>query len=140
MSVKCPSQPLCRACAKPIRKVTTTHYIKGPDCKPHPSDTRTEWIKVHYPGHSIMTKAECQRLVIGTVVSISRANDAPWHGDARDDGLGRICKFTTWDGESYADDLFCCGPCAVTFARMTAYHFPQVQTKAYAAAAKGKAA
>lgn len=109
------SGPLCRCCGKPIPKRTVNHYPK--------------------PGHGKLprSKEDCQRLTNHKVVSVSYHEDTPY---MREKGFaGTVERFSTWDGESYTDDLFCKTACAEAFGRMAAT-LDAITTKAYVAAMK----
>lgn len=87
-------QPLCRCCAKPIRKYVVTHYFG----ESHQSSLDSY---VNHPEEA-KTKEEAQRLVNGCILSVR-------YGYAGNVILG------VWDGESYYDELFCALKCAAEF-------------------------
>lgn len=114
------TQPLCRCCGKPIRKWTDNHYASD--------------------GHHVWhTKAEVERASNERVVSVSYETVPPNEIGYLSWALKRgaqageriIYRYSTWDGESYMDDLFCSGTCAERFARFAVDH---VQTRRYAQA------
>lgn len=83
------AQPLCRLCAKGIKKVTHAHYFGERTAQTFDYSTH----HVEQP----KSKAEVQRLLNGTVVSIRRDRINPefvWHA-------------STWDGVSWVDEFFC---------------------------------
>jgi hypothetical protein len=96
VTFKSDKRPHCRFCGKPIAKHTTTVYFgrSGPD---------SPWSR-YVPDHKPETKAEAQRLLNETVVSVKR------YGGAEIDCVG------IWDGESWRDEFFCNGDHARRFA------------------------
>ena len=113
MSVKCNKPPHCNWCNEAIRKATKSHCPNGNTV--HVVDMKTP----------LFSKAECQRLTNETVMSVSY-HRAPvsWNDEEQThtpNGQPRaVDSFTTWDGESYADDLFCSNGCAMQFGRQAA--------------------
>lgn len=90
---KSPTQPHCRSCGRPIRKLTTTVWFGAQ--APHAdafSISRTE---------KPATLDEARRLVNQQVVSHQWRGDREW-----------IHRMGLWDGESYQDEFFCTGECA----------------------------
>ncbi len=106
-----PSRPLCRCCAKPIKKRTRLHTFG------HANPQRHSWCTEHTEKPT--TRQEVQRLTNQQVVSIRRHN-------------GFVYSASTWDGETYMDPFFCTDSCGRAFGRMAAEHFPDLQTQAYA--------
>lgn len=113
-------EPLfCRTCAKPIRKYTTTVYIRKEQGQ---YDRVTGHQRYAYVGDDWPKDiAACRRLSNQSVVAVKRSMK------------GEIASFSEWDGETYHDELFCGVNCAASFGRMAAYH-TAMQTKAYAEA------
>lgn len=99
MAFKSTEQPLCRWCAKLIKKHTMTVHIAKEPASHHGQSSFSRYV---YPDVWPMTKADCQKLTNQNVVSVKRH-----HSDD-----GRISSFGEWDGESYDDQFFCSGPCA----------------------------
>ena len=96
---KSATQPRCYWCDKPIKKWTEWH------------NRRNHGDKRDAPLYS---KADCQRLTNGTVVSIRYEdprrvwNEETGDYDPAPTGEKRLASaFYSWDGESYSDDLFC---------------------------------
>lgn len=135
MTYRSASQPLCRYCGKPIAKHTESKSVRDPRGGNAAG-------AIAGPIHS---KAECQRLVNQTVVSVSyHPDDSSIYGPAdpslepikvkgsgythayeterhrRPDQPRLVSGFSTWDGESYADEFFCNGKCALRFAYVMA--------------------
>ncbi len=102
-------QPHCRWCDKKIRKSTDYHRRR----------TYPSMGAVDVPLYS---KADCQRLTNQIVLSL-RYRDAPtkWNdetGQSEPTGEPRqVTEFSTWDGKSYEDDLFCSRLCAEFYGR-----------------------
>jgi hypothetical protein len=118
-------RPKCIVCNKPIRKKTTTWYVRAPvearevtykeicghrmvdlealEAKPAGTVESTVGgsIKTVFVDEFPTTKDECSRLTNETVVSVSKHHSGQ-----------HIEKFSTWDGESYEDEFFDNGRCA----------------------------
>lgn len=95
MKYRSETQPLCRGCGKPIPKWTDHVWVRNPDSIQNRATSR----HVMGPLHS---RDDCQRLVNERVVSVRY-----WGaGDNR-----HVSYFSVWDGESWADEFFCGGPC-----------------------------
>lgn len=94
-------QPLCRYCAKPIKKYVVTHYFG------HSAQHQHDFAKYH--PERATTKAEAQRFVNGQIVSIRKGYD------------GNVTA-GVWDGESYQDEFFCTGEHARFFAYAAVRH------------------
>lgn len=140
MHCRLKERPYCRACGKPIAKVT--HWIKV-YASPPPDYTmeavrqfeggqlvtvRHEKRAVHVPRHVIgepNTIADCQALTRSVsnspvmVLAIRRSRD---EADARGK---RVREFSIWDGETYEDEFFCSGSHAQQYAYAMARAFPQ---------------
>jgi hypothetical protein len=124
------TQPLCRYCAGKIAKRTTTVRFVV-ERKSHMRDDQFTSYVIGHP----MTKAEAQRLVNQTVVSV-RHDANPW-GDMTDK---YVTQASVWDGESYVDPYFCNGACRSAFAVMVCRDRPDIASKSYfEAKAKAKA-
>lgn len=112
MAFKSAERPLCRWCAKPIRKHTITVYVKQ---KPSEYDKpNLGFSRYAYTDKMPATKQECQRLTNLRIASVKRHQPIIGTGLNYDEkaGASYIDQFTEWDGESYADGFFCSGPCA----------------------------
>lgn len=94
-------QPLCNCCGAKIRKWTDNYY-------PH-RDAR------------LPDKAACQAKHNEKVVSVSYTYPEDWDdNEMRMKRTGEpryVWRYSTWDGESYIDSLFCSGTCETMFAR-----------------------
>lgn len=101
MRFKSATQPLCRNCAKPIPKFTTTTYFGG---------TGLRGSRLDAP----RSKAEVQALVNEQVISVKWSRGDDYY--AQKIGHDYIHAAGLWDGETYTDDTFCRQPCAVEFA------------------------
>ncbi len=115
--------PLCRQCARPIRKDTTRVWLET-----KPGDFRETKFSRHlvvdqYP----TTIDECRRLTNRRVVTVRKWTD------------GTIRSFFEWDGLSYAtsSEFFCCADHAQLFGRLAAER--GLATKAYNDAMKARA-
>lgn len=97
------SAPKCRYCAKPIPKATHTHWFGA--LRPSVSSSSTEHVE------KPKDKVEAQRLTNRKIVSLTY-----WPSDK-----GRyVARASSWDGETYKDDLFCRDPCARDYGRWAA--------------------
>jgi hypothetical protein len=139
MPFKSAEQPLCRWCAKPIRKSTVTVYVKqtpSVNDKPHLGFSRYA-----YADKMPATKQECQRLTNLHVVSVKRyqpvVNTGLNYGEKTGDSY--IDQFGEWDGESYADPFFCSSACAQQMG-YAACEKHSICTKRYQDAIKAKGA
>jgi hypothetical protein len=103
MRFKSATQPLCRNCAKPIPKYTTTAYFGGIGLRGSRQDAPR-------------SKAEAQSLVNEQVISIKWSRLADDDYAAKKIGHDFIWAVGLWDGETYTDDTFCKQTCAVAFA------------------------
>jgi len=110
VTFKSPAQPLCRYCGAPIGKKTRSVFV-------HPRGEENDrpyfcGVLSVDPENPPRSKADCQRLVNQTVVSV-RYDDIWWRRDengslSADRSFGRVVNsFATWDGESYEDQFFC---------------------------------
>lgn len=100
------SGPKCIVCGKPIRKKTTTYYVReATNEKPHghrESSIGGTIFDLHFAAERMpKSRPEVQAVVNGTVI---------FH---RYGAQGRIWTFTTWDGESYEDEFFHSKECAM---------------------------
>lgn len=105
MPVKCNSQPFCRWCGRPISKWTISGHIARDDANPPRS------------------KADLSRYTNQTVVYVRYRQDGAWNsktGQFEPSGNRLVRDFSTWDGESYEDDLFCNSTHAQLFGRQAA--------------------
>lgn len=113
---------ICRCCAKPLRKYTTTAYIKK-----EKSQYDVERLYHRYIYLTIdawpKTISDCRKLSNQHVLAVKRYKS------------GEIASFSEWDGVRYIDSLFCTGTCAQAFGRMAARH-GTLQTQTYADAIK----
>lgn len=121
---KSPTQPLCRYCGKPISKHVETIYVYAERPRDHIMEdirgfeggqlvkTGERKMPIAVPRHVIgtpKTKSDCQALASRTfnhpvtVISVARWNEG-------------ILRFNLWDNESYVDEFFCKGSCAIGFA------------------------
>lgn len=112
-------RPLCRCCAKPIKKRTRSHTFG------HAKAERLSWCTQHTERPT--TREEVQRLTNHQVVSIRKHN-------------GFVYSASTWDGESYMDRFFCTDTCGRAFGAMAAEHFPDLQTQTCADAVRKQSA
>ena len=97
MSYRSTTQPLCRYCGKAIAKYTTTHFIDRKD-------------------QQLTSKADCQKLTNEKVVSVRygpRYQPDSHLLDYQHQDI--VWAYSTWDGESYADEFFCNGTHAKDF-------------------------
>ena len=103
------SGPLCRYCAKPIAKETITVYFVERELNEHDltNNRMSRFMQYRSVPSYPTTKAEAQRHVNGTVVSVRKG----W----RDGEVGKITRCSTGDGESYVDQFFCNGGHAAAF-------------------------
>jgi hypothetical protein len=90
--------------------------------KPIAKFTDIVWVRREGDGHAgldrhvfgpLYSKAQCQAKVNEVVVSVSYWNKR--EGEAKP----RVAHFGIWDGESWADEFFCSGPCC----RKAAYNW-----------------
>lgn len=119
------SEPmLCRCCAKPIRKYTTTAYIKETKSQ---YDVERSYQRYIYLTNDTWPKtiSDCRKLSNQHVLAVKRGKS------------GEIASFSEWDDVRYVDTLFCSGTCAQDFGRMAARH-GTLQTQAYADAVKAR--
>lgn len=107
------TQPLCRACGKPIAKHTSAIYF-GWSTLSSGSMIETGQARREKP----RTRAEAQRVSNKEITSVR------WHRETRngervpsEDYIDRI---NVWDGETYEDQFFCSTQCAVRLARACA--------------------
>jgi hypothetical protein len=103
MSFKSSSQPFCRWCGKPIKKLVRSVWLHKRSPNSTRNETPTEYAQTIVVDELPTTRQGCQRYTNGRVVSITR-----WHVDQ-----GRIGRFGEWDGESYVDEFFDTGSCAM---------------------------
>lgn len=103
MATTSPTQPLCRYCGKAIAKRTTT--VQFGSTAEAAARNSSYW---RYRVETPTTKAEAQKLLNETVVSVKR------HGN------GDLWMVGVWDGESYVDGFFHNGKCAKRFAYLMA--------------------
>jgi hypothetical protein len=87
--------PRCHYCGKPLKRVTVNHY----------RDTAGGFTG------EFRSKAEIETAGITNhrVLSV-----------AKDEATGIVWTFSTWDGESYRDDMFCTNRCAELMGRAAA--------------------
>lgn len=116
MIFKSATQPLCRCCGKPIRKHTRTVYVRE---KLSDNEMKQDfWRYVEGVAHK---KADLVKFTNYQIVSVSRLyNDK-----------SRIGSFGEWDRESYVDEFFCSGTCAMTFAYAVAVKYPSISCTPY---------
>jgi hypothetical protein len=97
----------CAHCNKPIRKYTTTVYIRD---EPTQYDVTATWCRYHYlrGGARPQSIADCRKLTNQTVVSTSRNYS------------NEIASFNEWDGEHYFPSygFFCSNNCASEHGRL----------------------
>lgn len=119
-------QPYCRMCGKPIKKHVRTVWVESTtaDRQYH----RSSEFSRHAYADDVRTKADCQRLTNGHVVSVNRSHKPEF-----------IRRFGEWDGESYLDKHFCGGPCTTSFAYMMARDYPDIVSGAYNTEARKRA-
>jgi hypothetical protein len=134
MTYRSATQPLCRCCGNPIAKQTDSKAVRDP----------RGGNAANAIAGPLYSKADCQRLVNGTVVSVSYHPDSSSiygpadpslppvpvklaHGPSYETERHRqpdqprlVSSFTVWDGESYVDEFFCNGKCATRFAYVMA--------------------
>lgn len=99
MTFQSATQPLCRYCGKPIRKVTRTVVFDQPQA----FERGVEGMRPERP----TSREEAQRYVNGRITSVSWS---PYNGR-------HISTVNTWDGESYGDAHFCTLQCAASMGR-----------------------
>lgn len=119
-------QPYCRYCGTPIRKHTRTVWFED-ELLPHMKSDN--WSR-HVVGRP-SSKAEAQRLVNETVVSLRLGRtikDEQGFSTMRGDLIGHV---TTWDGESYVNEYFCNDKHASAFAYAVLHHQPTLGMPAY---------
>jgi len=140
MGFKSKTQPFCRQCGKPLRKVTTVAYIKA-----KPYDERYD-----RPGSGSRTinveklpktLAECRKLSNQHIVSVKRDRTREYQAtgdDIYDQKMTTkvtadrgIDQLTEWDGETYDDEFFCTTTCARAMAYAILKKEPGWGTKAY---------
>lgn len=110
----------CRCCGKPVKKYTTTVYVRE---APSQYDHAHAWVRYIYVGADRpKTKQDCQRHSNQQVISVGRSKD------------GTVHSFAEWDGARYQDEFFCSGPCTKSFAQMAAKAHPLLRTTDYDAA------
>jgi len=138
MAFKSSIAPLCRYCAKPIPKLTRNVSLRTG--APQPSDNASApFSRTVRVAELPRSKAECQRLTNGHIVSVSYHRSEVYRPEDKD----RVDGFTEWDGESYRDEFFCKGVCAQSFGYACARHGQATQRynaairAANAAAAEG---
>jgi len=102
MGFRSEQQPHCRYCGVGIKKETHTHYFG--QSRTQSDDYSSDHIE------EPKSKAEAQRLLNGTIVSVRLNSDKS------------IWKVTTWDGESWVDEHFCNGDHARQFGYAIATH------------------
>lgn len=99
--------PLCRWCAKPLKKYLRTVYIEPLENEAAGGYVRSSnFARTIFTDTPPKTRAECQTLSNWQVVSVTN-------------GDGGIRQFREWDGESYDDawDYFCSHRCAAATGR-----------------------
>jgi hypothetical protein len=107
MTVTADRQPFCRCCGKAIRKWTKKHHFGS-----HVSSEDGNWT---YHEARPVSAADAQRAA-GNAKIISLRWSSPYETE-KNDGVAYVEQATTWDGESYEDDLFCTMRCAADFGR-----------------------
>jgi hypothetical protein len=107
MTVTADRQPFCRCCGKAIRKWTKKHHFGS-----HFSSEDGNWT---YHEARPVSAADAQRAA-GNAKIISLRWSSPYETE-KNDGVAYVEQATTWDGESYEDDLFCTMRCAADFGR-----------------------
>lgn len=121
---KSSTQPLCRYCAKPIKKTSLMVLICRERTQYH-SDTL--FSRYAHTAEPVKSKAECEKLTNQQVLSVSwsRGSTADYDPAPEKD---EITSFGEWDGESYDDLFFCSGAHAKDFAyslaRSTTFAMP----------------
>jgi hypothetical protein len=110
MAYKSTTQPLCRYCGKGIPKETHAHFFR--QARPSMGGWST-----NHPEEPT-SKSEAQRLINEKVISVRH------HG-------GHVYAASSWDGESWKDELFCTQKCAALFGRAAAYHKSGLAMPAY---------
>lgn len=113
--------PLCRQCARPIRKDTRRVWLETKPGNFHETRFSRHLVVDRYP----TTIDECRRLTKLRVSTVRKASD------------GTIRSFFEWDGLSYADDFFCCADHAQLFGRLAVER--GLATKAYNDAMRARA-
>ncbi len=96
--------PLCRQCARPIRKDTTRVWLETKPGDFHETRFSRHIVVDRYP----TTIDECRRLTNRHVTAVRKRTD------------GTIRSFFEWDGLSYADEFFCSSEHAQLFGRLAA--------------------
>lgn len=139
-------RPLCRCCGKPLRLRTAHHYVKVDPARAGQNETQMNgWCVNHYVAEKIRDPKALQRFTNREIVSVNYMNPgrekrkyaARYHYTAEEiaeaDAQGRwVYGFTSWDRESYEDDLFCGSKCAERWARLFARTYPTLRTQAFA--------
>lgn len=144
------NRPLCRCCGKPIRKRTTTHFLRVNSARAGTMDSG-HYAPTHFVAEPIRKREDLARFTNEEIVSV-RYEDPhkaaletlekyPDYYDAAElealAARGRwIDSFGTWDGESYEDDLFCGVNCAAGWGRLFAKLRPDLMTQAHAEAVR----
>lgn len=99
----------CRWCGKPLRKWTTTVYVKR-----QRSEYDGSYGRCVYPSELPRTIDDCRKLSNQHVVSVKR--EKKYDADAGESKpTGFIDSFAEWDGESYnaVRGFFCTNDCAM---------------------------
>lgn len=119
MTFKSKTPPLCRFCGHPIAKTTVIVYLppSGLNESYANSNRWSRWLDAR-----AKSKAECQRLTNGHVLSIKYSNRTI---------PPMVSSFNEWDGESYKEAHFCTDRCAAAFARSALIGEPELCTQAY---------
>ena len=138
MAYRSAIRPRCRCCGKLLAKVTERHSFGQAPIEISRGEGRKH---VEQPA----TPQEAQRFLNGEITAVrydTRAHiDAGGLSAVRTVGVPRyVSEVTVWDGETYADALFCSNGCAERFGRMAATNYPNLHTQAFAdAIAKARA-
>jgi len=119
MGIQLNSQPFCRWCGIAIRKRTETTYFGRRSTE----ITRYSTTRIEKPA----SLADAQCLVNRKIVSNTRSMDRTY-----------VDKVTTWDGETYEDELFCSLKCEAALGRFVAKHHGWSTNEYRQAKEKGK--
>lgn len=107
MDYKSPTQPLCRACGKPIPKHTNKVSF-GETYSKRFQNTRP--VSIEEARKLVNTQIVARRWT--TPTRLEQGEYVPT-GEPR-----FISEISTWDRESYIDEFFCKGACAQSYAYM----------------------
>lgn len=114
---KSDTQPHCRCCAKPIKKVTEQHWFGR-------TRDKAEYYSIEHTAKPL-SRAEAQAITGGNVVSVSWS--LKYASLGAEGTKDYIDGANVWDGETYQDEFFCTLRCAAEMGRAVAakgWEFP----------------